>query len=139
VQPVQPPPSPFDVLVGTEWLSDDPQRARVRVVVRDELRQPLGLVHGGVFSTLVDGVCSWATYAQVAGEGMMAMAQSLDISFLRPVTAGSLTVTARARHRGRTSWVWEAEATDGEDRLCAVARVTIAVRPLPQDAKTEPG
>jgi uncharacterized protein (TIGR00369 family) len=121
--------SPFDVLIGTEWLDDDPDHARVRVAVRDELCQPHGLVHGGVMSSLIESVCSRATALAVRGEGMRAMGQSIDVNFLRPITAGAVEVRARARHRGRTTWVWEAEVCDGSERLCALAQMTIAVRP----------
>jgi len=121
--------SHFDALVGTEWLDDDPDRARARVAVRDDLRQPIGLLHGGVMSTLIESVCSRATALAVLGDGMMAMGQSISVSFIRPVTAGHAEVQARARHRGRTTWVWDAEVRDAEDRLCALAQMTIAVRP----------
>lgn len=124
--------SPFDLLVGTEVLSDDPDDARVRLKVRDELRQPVGLVHGGVLSTLVESVCSRATAVAVIGDGMAAMGQSISVSFVRPVTEGHIEVRARAPHRGRTTWVWEAELFDAEERLCATAMMTIAVRPAPQ-------
>jgi 1,4-dihydroxy-2-naphthoyl-CoA hydrolase len=42
-------------------------------------------------------------------------------------------VHARRRHRGRTTWIWEADITDDEGRLCAVSRVTVAVRPRPAE------
>jgi len=122
--------SHFDALVGTEWLSDDPDDARVRVEMRDELRQPVGLLHGGVMSTLVESACSRATALAVIGDGMMAMGQSISVSFIRPVTEGHAEVRAKARHRGRTTWVWDAEVRDAEDRLCALAQMTIAVRPI---------
>ncbi|MGE5283222.1 MAG: PaaI family thioesterase [Chloroflexota bacterium] len=121
--------SHFDALIGTEWLDDDPDHARVRIEMRDELRQPVGLLHGGVLSTLVESVCSRATALAVLGDGMMAMGQSISVNFIRPVTEGHAEVTARARHRGRTTWVWDAEVRDAEDRLCALAQMTIAVRP----------
>jgi 1,4-dihydroxy-2-naphthoyl-CoA hydrolase len=121
--------SHFDALLGTEWLDDDPEHARVRVAMRDELRQPVGLLHGGVLSTLVESVCSRATALAVLDDGMMAMGQSISVSFIRPVTEGHAEVTARARHRGRTTWVWDAEVRDSSDRLCALAQMTIAVRP----------
>lgn len=120
--------SHFDALVGTEWLDDDPEHARVRVEMRDELRQPVGLLHGGVLSTLVESVCSRATALAVLEDGMMAMGQSISVSFIRPVTEGHAEVTAKARHRGRTTWVWDAEVRDAEDRLCALAQMTVAVR-----------
>jgi 1,4-dihydroxy-2-naphthoyl-CoA hydrolase len=125
--------SHFDALIGTEWIDDDPEHARVRVAVRDELRQPVGLMHGGVMSTLVESVCSRATALAVLGDGMAAMGQSISVSFLRPVTEGHAEVRAKARHRGRTTWVWDAEVVDAEDRLCALAQMTIAVRPLPEE------
>lgn len=124
--------SPFDELLGTEWLDDDPDYARVRVSLRDELRQPVGLLHGGVMSSLIESICSRATALAVLGDGMMAMGQSIEVSFLRPVTEGAADVHARARHRGRSTWVWDAEVRDDEDRLCALAKMTIAVRPLPE-------
>jgi len=122
-------PSHFDVLIGTEWLSDDPNDARVRVPLRDELRQPIGLLHGGVISSLVESVCSRATALAVWDDGKIAMGQSISVNFVRPVTEGSVEVRARARHRGRTTWIWEVEVLDDQERLCATAMMTIAVRP----------
>ena len=123
--------SHFDALIGTEWIDDDPNHARARVPIRDDLRQPVGLMHGGVMSTLVESVCSRATALSVMEDGMAAMGQSISVSFLRPVTEGAAEVRACARHRGRTTWVWDAEVRDAEERLCALAQMTIAVRPLP--------
>ena len=124
--------SRFDALIGTEWISDDPEGARARVPIRDELRQPVGLMHGGVMSSLVESVCSRATALAVLDDEMAAMGQSIGVSFIRPITAGHAEVKARARHRGRTTWVWDAEVLDAEERLCALAQMTIAVRPIPQ-------
>jgi 1,4-dihydroxy-2-naphthoyl-CoA hydrolase len=121
--------SRFDTLLGTEWLDDDPDHARVRVPIRDELRQPVGLLHGGVMSSLIESICSRATALAVLDEGMMAMGQSISVTFLRPITEGHVEVTAKARHRGRTTWVWAAAVRDAEGRLCALAQMTIAVRP----------
>ncbi len=124
--------SHFDALLGTEWLDDDPEHARVRVPMRDELRQPVGLLHGGVMSSLIESVCSRATALAVLDEGMAAMGQSISVSFIRPITEGHAEVKAKARHRGRTTWVWDAEVRDADDRLCALAQMTIAVRPIPK-------
>jgi 1,4-dihydroxy-2-naphthoyl-CoA hydrolase len=125
-------PSHFDELIGTEWLDDDPDHARVRLTLRDELRQPFGLLHGGVMSSLIESVCSRATALVVLPDGNVAMGQSISVSFIRPITAGGAEVKARARHRGRTTWVWDAEVLDDEDRICALAQMTIAVRPRPK-------
>ncbi|MGC1852921.1 MAG: PaaI family thioesterase [Solirubrobacterales bacterium] len=121
----------FADLLETEWLDDDPDHARARIPIRDDLRQPFGLMHGGVMSSLVESICSRATALVVLDEGMAAMGQSISVSFMRPITAGHAEVRAKARHRGRTTWVWEAEVLDAEEHLCALAQMTMAVRPLP--------
>jgi uncharacterized protein (TIGR00369 family) len=127
-------PAHFDELIGTEWLSDDPEDARVRVEIRDELRQPFGLMHGGVMSSLIESVCSRATFGSVYEDGMAAMGQSIEVSFMRPITEGGAEVRARARHRGRTTWLWQAEVLNDEGKACALAKMTIAVRPRPDEA-----
>jgi uncharacterized protein (TIGR00369 family) len=96
-----------------ESNTDDEVRARVPVT--DGLKQPLGLVHGGVFATIADRL--------TARDGRAIANQS---SFLRPVTGGTIVATARRRHRGRTTAVWEVEIADEQGRLCALVRTTIA-------------
>jgi uncharacterized protein (TIGR00369 family) len=122
--------SPFDRHIGTEWIDDDPDGARARVPVTERTLQPLGLVHGGVISALAEGLCSRATAIAMAPEGMAAFGQSCDLSFLRPIAEGHVNAVGRARHRGRTTWVWQVEVSDDEGRLCALAAVTVAVRPV---------
>jgi uncharacterized protein (TIGR00369 family) len=53
---------------------------------------------------------------------------SNQTSFLRPITEGTIHAAARARHRGRTTWVWEVEFEDDRGRLCVLTRMTVAVR-----------
>ena len=60
--------------------------------------------------------------------GRSAQGLSNQTSFLRPILEGTIHAAARARHRGRTTWVWEVEITDDQERLCALVRMTIAVR-----------
>jgi 1,4-dihydroxy-2-naphthoyl-CoA hydrolase len=82
-------------------------------------------------STVIEDLCSRTTALAVLGEGNAAMGQAISVNFLRPITEGHAEVTARARHRGRTTWVWEAEVRDDQGRVCALSQMTIAVRPLP--------
>ncbi len=111
-------------------LAED--RARGRLRVSDHVRQPFGLVHGGVFAALAESLASRATYEAVAGDGKVAMGLSNHTSFLRPVTGGAVHSDARCRHRGRSTWLWEVDHQDDQGRLCSVSRVTIAVRPAPE-------
>ena len=124
-------PVGFDRLYGLELLDLSDEEARAQVRVRDELRQPAGLVHGGVFASLAESLTSAATFAAVHDDGMTAVGLSNQTSFLRPITDGVVNAEARRRHRGRTTWIWDVEITDGDGRLCALSRMTIAVRPQP--------
>jgi 1,4-dihydroxy-2-naphthoyl-CoA hydrolase len=122
--------SRFDELIGTEWLESDEELARGRIPVTEDLKQPFGLVHGGVFATLAESICSRATALAVwKEEGMIAVGQSNSATFMRPITEGHVNALARRRHRGRTTWVWDVEVSDDEGRLCALVRMTIAIRP----------
>ena len=109
-------------------MSDEEVSARV--AVRDELLQPAGLVHGGVFASIAESITSIATYVAVRDGGRTAQGLSNQTSFLRPIVDGTIHAVARRRHRGRTTWVWEVEVTDDQARLCALVRMTIAVREL---------
>ncbi len=120
----------FDRLYGLEVLECEQEKARARIEVRDELKQPAGLLHGGVLASIAESLASMATAIAVVGEGNAAMGLSNLTSFLRPVTQGAVTATATRLHRGRTTWVWDVRFEDELGRLCALTRMTIAVRPI---------
>ncbi len=121
----------FDRLYGLELLELTEESVVGRVQVRDQLKQPAGLIHGGVYASMAEAMASMATGMTVLAQGSTAMGLSNSTSFLRPVTAGAVNAHATRLHRGRTTWVWDVRFSDDEGRLCAVTRMTIAVRPLP--------
>jgi len=118
----------FNRLLGLEVTAWEDDVVRGRLEVREELLQAAGLVHGGVYASVAETLASMATHLSVAGDGRAAMGLSNQTSLLRPITEGHVNAEARVRHRGRTTWVWEVDFTDDQDRLCALCRMTIAVR-----------
>jgi 1,4-dihydroxy-2-naphthoyl-CoA hydrolase len=121
----------FDGLYGLELLGVSDTEVQAQVTVREELKQGMGLVHGGVYAAMAESMASVATALAVQAQGDMAMGLSNNTSFLRPVTEGIVHAHATRIHRGRTTWVWDVRFSDDADRTSAVTRVTIAVRPLP--------
>jgi 1,4-dihydroxy-2-naphthoyl-CoA hydrolase len=121
-------PQGFAEFAGVEWLETGEEEATARLAVQDHHKQPYGFVHGGVYATLGESVASHAT---AAASGMAAIGMSNNTTFLRPVTEGAINAVARRRHGGRTTWVWDVEMSDDEGRLCALCRMTVAVRPIP--------
>jgi 1,4-dihydroxy-2-naphthoyl-CoA hydrolase len=123
----------FDRLYGLELLDYGEEHVTAQVRVRDELKQPMGLVHGGVYASIAESLASLATALAVLPNGETAMGLSNSTSFLRPVTEGIVHAEATRLHRGRTTWVWDVRFSDDAGRTCAITRMTIAVRPLPDD------
>jgi uncharacterized protein (TIGR00369 family) len=121
----------FDRLYGLELLAFSDTEVRAQVTVREEVKQPAGLLHGGVYASMAESMASLATAVAVSGQGEMAMGLSNSTSFMRPITEGVVHAHATRIHRGRTTWVWDVRFSDDADRTCAVTRMTIAVRPLP--------
>jgi 1,4-dihydroxy-2-naphthoyl-CoA hydrolase len=122
-------PSGFAEFIGTEWIDLGPNAARARIKVEDHHLQPFGVVHGGVYAALAESICSAATYEAVRENDEVALGMANSTTFLRPISGGHVNALARARQRGRTTWVWDVELSDDEGRPCALVRMTIAVRP----------
>lgn len=118
----------FNGLIGLEVTELTDEVVSGTVAVREELKQPYGLVHGGVYASIAESLASFGTAVAVYPEGKLAVGLSNQTSFLRPITEGTIHATATRRHRGRTTWVWEVEIFDNAGRLCVLTRMTVAVR-----------
>jgi 1,4-dihydroxy-2-naphthoyl-CoA hydrolase len=123
-------PSPFDRHYGLEIDEATDEVVHAHVPVREHLLQPVGLVHGGVYASIAEALASFGTNVGVIAAGDIGLGMSNNSTFLRSIREGTIHAVARRIHRGRTTWVWDVELTDDDGRLCAVSRVTIAVRPL---------
>lgn len=121
-------PSGFDGVYGLEVTDCSEEVVRGTVEVRDDLRQPNGLVHGGVYAAIADALAVRGTAASVASQGEVAVGLANHTTVLHPISRGMIHATATRRHRGRTTWVWEVELADGEGLVCVAGRVTVAVR-----------
>jgi 1,4-dihydroxy-2-naphthoyl-CoA hydrolase len=129
----------FDGLYGLEILELGDELVRAEVLVRDELKQPAGLVHGGVYASIAESLASFGTGVAMFPQGMAVMGLSNQSNFLRPITDGVIHAIARRRHRGRTTWIWDVEIHDDSGRLCVLTRMTIAVRERPASAAVREG
>ena len=106
-----------------------PDHVSGSVAIDHRHRQPDGIVHGGVYAALAESLASEGTRVAIAGEPKSGMGMSNATSFLRTLSAGTIHAEGEPLHRGRTTWVWDVRFTDDEGRLCAISRITIAVRP----------
>jgi 1,4-dihydroxy-2-naphthoyl-CoA hydrolase len=119
----------FEGFLDLDWIELTEELARVRFEVREILKQPLGLLHGGIYSAVAETIASLATAVAVWKDGFTAAGMSNNASFLRPVTSGALEAVGRRRGRERDRWLWTIDFLDQQGRLCALVEVTLAVRP----------
>ncbi len=117
---------PFSVLLGAQIESMAQGQAELSLVLRDDLKQQHGFVHGGVLSYLADNALTYA-----GGTALMApvLTSEFKINYLRPALGQRLVVRARAVSAGKSQAVCQAEifavSEQGEEKLCAVAQGTI--------------
>lgn len=96
----------FDALYGLELVEHSDERIVGKVPVSNAVKQPMGLVHGGVYASMAEAMTSMATAMGVYADGMSAQGLSNQTSFLRPILSGTIHATATRRHKGRTTWIW---------------------------------
>jgi 1,4-dihydroxy-2-naphthoyl-CoA hydrolase len=101
---------------------------RAHVTVHEDLLQPYGIVHGGVYAALAETTASigGALWHMERVAGGRTVGVSNSTSFLRPTREGTLSVTALPVHRGRTLQLWRVEITDEIGRLVAHSEVRLA-------------
>jgi 1,4-dihydroxy-2-naphthoyl-CoA hydrolase len=117
-----------DLPCGLELVELGEQRAEGKMRARPELKQPSGAVHAGVYAAIAERLTAAATARAVGTDRATVAPMSNQTYFLHPITEGTIHAVATAKHRGRTTWVWEVEFADDQGRLCALSRMTIAVR-----------
>lgn len=119
---------PFARLLGIEPGTIERGAATLHLTVRDELRQVRGLLHGGVTASLIDTAAAFAIIPLLR-EGESTATVDLTVHYLRPLTAGRLTATARVLRAGRRLVTVSAELTDEAGNLAATALTTYAKFP----------
>ncbi len=102
--------------------------ARVEIQVGDRHMQPFGIVHGGVFSTLLDAAGFWAVYSK-AEETVGMTTVELKINYLAPVVSGSLIGTGQCIKLGRSIGLGDARIENEAGKLLAHGTTTVMVQP----------
>ncbi len=115
----------FDAVVGLSIDSADGDGVLATLQVTPELHQPYGIVHGGVYCTVIETTASYGAALWFGDRGNV-VGVSNNTNFLRAVREGTLTVRATPIHRGRTQQLWSVDVTDEQKRLIAKGEVRIA-------------
>lgn len=113
----------FERAIGLVLTRVTPDEVVAEVPVGPHLTQPYGLVHGGVYASIVEtlGSVGAALYAMPQGRNSVGLENTT--SFVRAVRDGKLVATAVPVHRGRASQVWQVEIRDAAGKLAATGRL----------------
>lgn len=126
--------SAFDQLLGMEFEEVGPGRLVATLHADSRLHQPFGIVHGGVYASLVETVASVGAWASVRRTGASAVGVHNATDFIRPHVEGPLRVVGEAVHQGRTQHLWQVEITREVDgKLVARGQVRLAILPVDDD------
>lgn len=111
---------PFAKMIGMELVDMRTDEAVIKIEMRDELRQPAGVVHGGVTATLIDTAMAYAVITRLA-EGERASTIDLTVHYLRPHTEGTFTCTAKIVRAGKRIFTVSADVANEQGKLIATA------------------
>jgi uncharacterized protein (TIGR00369 family) len=113
----------FAGVLGMEFTHLSPDRVEATLKVRQDHKQPWGILHGGAVMTLADTVAGAGAYMNLA-RGQETVTVELKINLIGAVREGGIRAEATPLHRGRTTSIWETRITDENDKLVAVALST---------------
>lgn len=111
---------PFARLMGMELVDLSVDVAVIKIDMRDELRQPSGILHGGATATLIDTAMAFAVRTRLPMDAATATID-LTVHYLRPHVSGTFTCTARIVRAGKRIFTVSADVENAEGKLIATA------------------
>lgn len=117
----------FEKTLGLRFTTVTLDEVVAEVPIGAHLLQPYGLVHGGVYCSIVETLCSVGAAIRTMPAGKTTVGLDNSTSFLRAAREGTLTGRAVPVHLGRRTQLWEAEVLDEDGRRVASGRVRMMV------------
>ena len=116
--------NPFSKLLRLRVTELWPDGAELELPIREEVKQMLGLVHGGALATLVDSATACAIWPRLEAEGLKAVTLELKINFLAAPKGAYCRSRAELLRYGRSTAYLEAGISDASGKLCCRASAT---------------
>lgn len=114
---------PFAKLMGMRLVDLELDIAKISIMMRDDLRQPSGVLHGGVTATLIDTAMAFAVRTRLAITDATATID-LTVHYVRPHTSGTVTCTAKVVRAGKQIFTVSADVHNDEGKLVATGLST---------------
>ena len=118
--------APFDAELGLVYTEVSPDGVKAHLEVKSTLLQPMGIVHGGVWCSMVESLASVSAYVWLSSNaGGQVVGVNNNTDFLRAVTEGTAFGVSEPVHRGRSQQLWLVTIRDGRQRLVARGQVRL--------------
>jgi 1,4-dihydroxy-2-naphthoyl-CoA hydrolase len=122
----------FESELGLNLLEVTPDGGRAELTIQDKLLQPWGIVHGGVYCSIIESLASLNGHAWLSENGGgTVVGVNNNTDFLRAISSGTVTAVSTPIHRGRRQQLWVVTIADENDRL--VARGQVRLQNLPPE------
>jgi uncharacterized protein (TIGR00369 family) len=119
-------PCPYFELLSMEIAHLGWGESTVTIEVQRKHLQPYGIVHGGVFASLIDATAFWAAYTQLPEELEMTSVD-LKLNYLAPLAAGRMLARGKCLRAGNTLYLAEASVSTDAGQLLAHGTSTLMV------------
>ena len=108
----------FARLIGMELVDIRLGEADVKIAIRDDLRQPYGILHGGVTASLIDTAMAFAVRTHLQ-DHQITTSVDLTVHYLRPHSQGEIVCTARVVRPGKRVFTVSADVVNEDGKLIA--------------------
>ncbi len=117
---------PFFSLLSMQIRGLSWGESQLEILVQEKHLQPFGMVHGGVFASLIDAAAFWAVYTQVPDELGMTTVE-LKLNYLAPLSTGRMLARGKSLRVGKTLCLGEASILNEESTLLAHGTSTMMI------------
>ena len=111
-QPIPDKTSRFTDSIGLVFDDITATSVRGHAELNEDHHTPWGVVHGGVYASMIESAGSVGASYAVAERNQFAVGVHNATDFLRPSTGARVQVVATALFQGRTQQLWEVLITD---------------------------
>ncbi|PEG55684.1 esterase [Mycolicibacterium diernhoferi] len=116
----------FDRELGLQYLDVTPDGGRAQLIITDKVKQPFGIVHGGVYCAIVESLASVSGHSWLMENGGgTVVGVNNNTDFLRAIKSGVVTAVSTPIHRGRRQQLWLITISDEDGRTVARGQVRL--------------
>ena len=121
--------SPYFELLSMELVDVGLGYSSLEIDVARKHLQPFGMVHGGVFSSIIDAAAFWAIYPGMEDPAAGMTTVDLKLNYLAPAPSGKLIARGRQIKLGRTLGYAEAQVVNQDEKILAHGTSTVIILP----------